>query len=107
MSGFPAGQVLNFAILQPLVDGRNEPVAAARDGFDKPRRVGRVPESVTQPLDNDVQTVLKIDEGVFWPEPLSQLLTSDELAGVLEQQCERLKRLLLQVDARARLSKLA
>jgi hypothetical protein len=48
--------------------------------------------------------VVEVDEGIVGPQALAELLTSDELARMLEQHREHLQRLLLQADARARFS---
>jgi hypothetical protein len=50
--------------------------------------------------------VLEVDEGVFRPGALAQLISTDQLARPLEQHRE-LQRLLLNAETRAGLAKLA
>ena len=100
------GLISTIPILHTPVHGRNEPVAAARDRLDKPRRFGRVAERFAQPVDHGVQPVIEIYEGVLRPESMSQFFAGDEFTRAFDQQCEGLKWLFLQVDARARLAQL-
>ena len=94
-------------ILQPCVHGRNEPVATARNRFDKPRSVGRVAERVAQPVDHRVQTVLEVDERVARPEPLPEFLPRNEVPRAFEQKGEGPQRLFLKTDPLACLAELA
>ncbi len=86
---------------------RNQPIASARQGLDESRGLGRVPKRFAQPLYRRVHSVLEVDECVALPEPLTQFLASDQLAGALHQAFEHLEGLLLKVHAQAGLSQLA
>jgi hypothetical protein len=54
-----------------------------------------------------VYSVLEVDERIALPEPLTQFLAGNQLAGALHQALEHLEGLLLEVHAQAGLSQLA
>jgi hypothetical protein len=85
----------------------DESVAAAGQRLDEPRHIGRVPERIAQPANRGIQAVLEIDERVFPPEALSQLLTGDQVAGMIQQRLENLKRLVGEIDPDTGLPQLA
>ena len=66
------------------IDGRNKPIAAAREGFDEPRRLSRIAQRVAEALHRRIQSAFEIDEGVVVPEPTPQLVPGDDLAGASE-----------------------
>jgi hypothetical protein len=75
--------------LRPL-ESSDETVPASWHRFDEPRLIGGVTERVSQPIHDRVQTVLEIDERAVRPEPLTQLLTRDDVPRPLQQQREDL-----------------
>ena len=85
----------------------DESVAAAGQSLDEPRHIGRVPERIAQPANCGIQAVLEIDERVFAPKSLSQILARDQVAGMLQQRFENLKRLFGKTDPDTRLPQLA
>src|ERR1700722_11222143 len=85
----------------------DEPIPAARESLHKPRIVGRVVESLTEPLDGCVQAMFKIHKGVCRPELAVKLFARSQLAGVLEQTNQNRDRLPFQPDLAALLLKFA
>ncbi len=86
---------------------RNQPIAAARQGFDESRSLGRVSKRFAQPLHRRVHSVLEVDECVVLPEALTQFLAGDQLTGSRHQALEHLEGLLLEPHTHAGLSQLA
>src|SRR5579864_4828301 len=83
------------------LDGGDEPIPAPRESLNKPRIVGRVAQSLTEPFDGCVQAMFKIHEGVRRPELSSKLFASNQLSRVLEQTHQNLHRLPFQPDLAA------
>jgi len=73
---------------------RDESVSTTRHRFDKLWRVGRVPQHIAQSLDRSVQPAFKIDESIFVPQLLSQLVSRDEPTGSCDQGLQESQRLL-------------
>jgi len=48
--------------------------------------------------------VIKVNEGVGWPEGLSKFFAGHEFAGAAQQNCQNLKRLFLKLDLHAALA---
>ena len=71
-------------------DGRDEPIAAPRECLDEARVIRGVGQRFAQPLDGGVHPVVEVDERVVRPEPLPQLVASDQLAGAFQQALENL-----------------
>ena len=67
------------------------------DGLDEPGFLRRVAQSISKFLDRSVQTVIEGNEGVLGPKSLTQLVPSNDFAGMLQQQRKESKRLLLQL----------
>jgi hypothetical protein len=63
-------------------DGSDETVAALGKSFDEAGIVGFVGEGIAEFVDGGVEAVLEIDEGVFGPEALLELIACDDQAGV-------------------------
>lgn len=82
-------------------DGCDEAVAPLGKSFDKAGVVGFVGEGVAEFVDGSVQAVLEIDEGVFGPETLLELLTGDNEAGMFQKDGEDLERAILEFEADA------
>ena len=88
-------------------DGRDEAVAATRQGFDEPGAVGGIAERRPQLRDGDVEAPLEVDEGLITPQPSPQFVTRHELARMLNEYRQQLKRLVLEPDLDALFPKLA
>jgi hypothetical protein len=82
-------------------DRSNETVAALRKSFDETRIVGLVGERVAEFVDSSVQAVFEIDEGVFGPEALLELLAGDDHTGLFEEDGQDLERPILDFEADA------
>ena len=82
-------------------DGSDEAVAAFGESFDETGVVGFVGEGVAEFVDGGVEAVLEIDEGVFGPEALLELLACDDEAGVFEKDGEDLEGAILDFEADA------
>ena len=75
------------------VDGRDEPVAAAGDGFDVRRLIGGIAQRLPDLADRRVDAGLDVDEDVRAPQPLGDLGARDELSRSLDQQDQQVHRL--------------
>jgi hypothetical protein len=64
------------------VDGRDKPVALARDRLDEAWILRIVPQGVADLPDRGVDSVLGIDEDFPLPEPLGNFGPGDQLAAV-------------------------
>lgn len=87
--------------------GGDETVAAARQGFDETRLLGRIAEGAAERLDRRIHAMLEIDEGVGRPQAALQLLAGEQLAGLFEKQGENLKGTAGEVDLHTVLAQLA
>jgi hypothetical protein len=84
-----------------------KPVAASREGLDKPRRSSRIIQRLAQAIDGVVQTVVEIYKGVRRPKSLPQFLARNYSSGTLQHHGQDLKRLLLKLDSDPVFPKLA
>jgi len=78
------------------LDRRDEPVAAARDRLDEPRRTGIVAERLAQ-LRHGLRQGVFCDVGLG-PQRVEQLLLGDERSGVVEQVKEQIQQLWREVN---------
>ena len=78
------------------LDRRDEPVAAARDRLDEPRRTRIVAERLAQLRHGLRQGVFR-DVGLG-PQRVEQLLLGDERSGVVEQVKEQIQQLWREVN---------
>jgi hypothetical protein len=69
----------------------DESVAAAGQGFDESRVVGRITQSISQPLDGIVQPMVEVDEGVGWPQPAAEILSRNQLTWLLQKHGKNLE----------------
>ena len=93
----------------PVVDDRDvgqKPVAAAGDGFDETRILRRISQRLADLADRFVETVIKIHDRLR-PKLAMQFLPGHQLARLVQQHRQQLKRLLLQPDAFAVLGEFA
>jgi hypothetical protein len=79
----------------------NEAVAAAGESLYEAGVVGGIAEGVSKSFDGSIQPVVKVDEGVDRPEPSPQFLSMDNFSGSLQQHCQELERLVLELDLAA------
>jgi hypothetical protein len=77
------------------VDRGDKAITPTGQGFDKPRIVGGVAESIPQPFDGGIQAVLEVDEGVGRPKAGLEFLASNQFTGFFQQKIENLQRLVL------------
>jgi hypothetical protein len=68
------------------IDRRNEPVSTSRECLDENWGVRRFTQRIAQPLDRSIETMIKIDKGVRWPEPVANFFSRNQLAGMLQEQ---------------------
>ncbi len=80
---------------------RDEPIPSTRQRLDKRRRLGGITERLPEFLYRCVEAVLEVDERVGLPEPVAQILASDNIAGPVKERRQHLGRLLLQRHATA------
>src|SRR4029077_18147885 len=79
-----------------LVHRSDEAIAAARESLHKRGIVGFVSQCESNLGNRCIESVVKIDEGVFGPDLLTQFFPSDQVARVCQQDRADLKRLALQ-----------
>ena len=78
---------------------RCEPVPELRHGLDVTRLFQRVPERLPEPSDRGIQSVFEIDECVVGPETPTEFVTRDSGSRFLQQGCEYLERLCLELNS--------
>src|ERR1700752_64791 len=78
--------------------GRQEPVSTACDSLYKRWILGGITQGIAQTPDGSIQAMVEIHIGIGRPEAVAQFLPGDDLARTVQQLCEYLKRLLLQLD---------
>jgi hypothetical protein len=71
----------------------NESVAAAWQGLDESWLLGGIAERLAQAVYGGIQAMLKIAEGIAWPELLLQLFAGDQFSRPTEQRRQNVKRL--------------
>jgi hypothetical protein len=76
-------------------------------GLDETRLLGVVPQSCAKFVNGFIKTALEVDKSVFRPQSFVEFFPRHHLAGTLQQQHERLKRLFLQIDLGALPAQLA
>ena len=101
---------LERGLLQGLRDpvhGCNEPVAATRQRLHEPWALGRIVQGSTELVDCCVEANVEFDKRAGGPNRLAQVLTRHHFAGVLQEQGQDPKGLLLQPDLDPALAQLA
>jgi hypothetical protein len=78
-------------------DSSDEAVPALREGFDETRPFSVVSQSFPESINSFVETAIEVNERVTGPQSFCKLFPCHNLAGVLQQQNEHLKGLLLQL----------
>src|SRR6266478_6810419 len=76
---------------------QEEAISMFRESLDKPGFFRRVAQSISQLLDRGVQAVIEGTECVLRPKSLTQLVSRNDFAGVLQQQRKQPERLFLQL----------
>jgi hypothetical protein len=77
----------------------NEPVPAAREGLDEPRRVGGIAQSFAEAVDCRAEAMLEVHKGIARPKLASELLARHDTALPFQQKSKNLKRLALELDS--------
>src|SRR5689334_19468495 len=80
-------------------DWRNETVSGARNGFDEARVVGIVIKGSAKLLENHIKAAVEINEGTVGPEIAPQLITRDDLTGMLQKHEQNTEGLVLNLYA--------
>jgi hypothetical protein len=80
------------------MNGRQEPIALARHGFDEAGILRVVLQRGAQLLQSGIQAPLEIDVGPFRPQRLAKLFSPDNLPILLEQHRQDAKGLFLELD---------
>src|SRR5882762_5979018 len=78
-----AGAENRSGFLRHSIDRGEKAVAATRESFDEARIFSGITQGVAQALDGGIQAVIEVHESVRRPQPASQLLPGDHLAGLL------------------------
>ncbi len=81
-----------------LGDGCDKAVAVFGERLDEPWMLRRVAEGFAQPRDGGIQVVLEVYENVCRPEPVPQLLSRDDLAGLFEEVGQNLEGFFAEAD---------
>src|SRR5208337_5555704 len=79
----------------------DEAISAAGQGFDEARARCGVAQRIANFVYRGVEAVIEVDEGVGRPNLCAQLVPRHDLAGILQQGAEDLKRLFLKSDTGA------
>jgi|SRR5580700_10898764 hypothetical protein len=95
------------AVPRGTVDRPDEAVAATVERLDVARVFRVVVQGLPEFLDGAVEAKVEVDEGVFRPKFFLEFVAGDDQARALEQHREDLERLLLELDANARLAQFA
>ena len=90
-----------------VFNGGYEAVTAAGEGFDEAGAGGGVAEGLAQAVDGGVDAVLGVDESAVGPKVAGDLVAGEQLAGVIEEQAEKLEGLDVETDADALTAELA
>jgi hypothetical protein len=88
------GWYLNSA--GPIVHRSYEAVSTSRDGLNEDGPLRRFAQSVAQPLDGGIQTMIEVNKGVRRPEFVAQFLSSNQLSRPFQERRQYLKGLFLQ-----------
>src|SRR5437762_1952195 len=88
-----------------MINRRYEPVAATRERLNKPGALSVIAECLSQLTDGTVDRIIEINVGVPRPQPLLNIFPGDDLTRAFNKHAENLKRLLLQLESDAVLSK--
>jgi hypothetical protein len=89
------------------VDGRNEPITAPMERFNKSGILCRIPKRSAQPLDRGVEAVLEVDERAIRPQAVTNFVARDDFSWLIQHQHQNLERLVLQPHPNALLAELS
>src|SRR5216683_1607034 len=87
-------------------EGRDEAVAATRQGLYEARAFRGIVERFAEPHDGGVQAVIEVHEGITGPKVALQLFASDHFTAAFQKESEDLTGLFLELDADAMLAEL-
>lgn len=82
-------------------DSGDEGVALTRDGFDEGGLVGRIAQDLAELVNGGVDVGVKVDVDVGRPQTLTKSFTSDDFAGLLDEDKENFADFSRQFDASA------
>jgi|SRR5579883_106320 len=71
-----------------FADRSNEAISPPCKRLNKSRILGGITQRITQLIDRDSQTVIKVDSGVVSPQPLLYLLFTYHFAVVFQKHCQ-------------------
>jgi hypothetical protein len=74
--------------MRSALHGGDEAVPTLRDGFDEARLLGGIAEHAPKPDDGVIEAVLELDEGLFRPERLFELVSRDDVPGLAQEDGE-------------------
>ena len=83
-AGVGVGRVSDLCSLDP--NGRDEPVAAARNGFDKSGITGIIPKSFSDLQYRHSQALVEFDKGILRPKSIPNLFPRNNLSGAFHKQ---------------------
>jgi len=66
-----------------------------RDRFDVPRNFRVVAQRLPQFPESCAKTLVKINEGIGWPQLAANFVAADHFSGAVQQHEKKLRRLLL------------
>lgn len=101
-AGLPAGGMYRrvLGVITDPLDVLDEAVAPAGEGLHEARALGGIAQRDPDLGDRVVHGLIEGDRRRGGPEPAAELVARDEIARVLDEGREELKRLLLQANAR-------
>lgn len=85
----------------------DKPIPTPGYRLDEARVRGGFAQRRAQTCNSDIQAIVKVNEHVLAPKPLPQLITRDELSGMLQQRGKHLKGLVAKSDPNSTLAKFA
>ncbi len=94
-------------VLCEVLDGGDEAVAAAGEGFDEARVARLIAQGFADAVDGGVDAVVEVDEGAVGPEGAGYFIAGEDFVGSLEQHQQDLEGLDVELDADALLAQLA
>src|ERR1700693_6146302 len=88
-----------------LIHMGDETIAAARNGLNKTRVVGRVAKDFAQAHDCVIQAVIEVDKSVALPKPAAEFVAGDHLPRFFQKDGQHLEGLFRKLESHAVLAK--
>ena len=79
----------------------DKPVTTFWKGLDIAGIIGGVSQGASELADRDIDSLVKVAEGLVGPQPVAQFLPADNLSRTFEQNLQKLQGLLLHSDSQA------